>query len=153
MPVGTVSQTTERKELKSLPPVAGEEGGYVSLKRLSYGQILLRRDMSSKMIMEQRARRRGQKADDDEVQKVEMELMQEVTRIYEFANCIVDHNITDPNGAKLDFSKAMHVKALDPKVGQEIEQYMDELNRELTEEEDEDFMQQFTSSSESVTSS
>lgn len=152
MPVGTVSQTTERKELKSLPPVAGEDGGYVVLKKLSYGQILLRRDMSSKMIMEQRARRKGRNADSDDVQKVEMELMQEVTRLYEFANCIVEHNITDAAGQPLDFSKQVHIKALSPQVGQEIETYIDEMNRELTEDEEEDFTRLVGSSSESATS-
>lgn len=151
MPVATVSQTTDRKELKSLPAVAGDEAGFVELKKLPYGGILIRRDMSSKMIMEQRARRKGQKADPDEVQKVEMELMQEVTRMYEFANCIVSHNLTDVNGNPLDFSKPVHVKSLDPQVGQEIETYIDEMNRELTEDEEEDFSQLVTSSSETAT--
>jgi hypothetical protein len=147
MPVGTVSQDIVHKDLRTLPP-----DGFVDLRKLPYGGILRRRDMSSKMSMEQRVgRRKGQPQDDS--QSVQMELMQEVTRVYEFANCIVDHNITDPNDRKLDFSKINDIKSLDPKVGQEIESYIDELNRELDEDEEAellDFQQPSNSSSESA---
>lgn len=148
MPVGTVSQDVVRSELKTLPGRNGDEAGFVALRKLPYGQILARRDMSSKMVMEQRARR-GRNSGDDDTQRVEMELMQTVTRMYEFAHAVVDHNITDPNNRKLDFSKPNDVKALDPKVGQEIEALIDSMNSDVDEDDLEDFTKLSTPSSES----
>jgi hypothetical protein len=45
-----------------------------------------------------------------------------------FKNCIVDHNITDKNGAKLDFRSEMTLHMLNPAVGMEIERLIDEIN-------------------------
>jgi hypothetical protein len=57
--------------------------------------------------------------------------------VYWFPRCIVDHNLTF-DGSPIDFSKpAKALSLLDPKIGAEIEKYIDDLNQE--EEELEDF--------------
>jgi hypothetical protein len=118
MPKATVSQETVRKELKSLT------GGFVELRKLPFGLLLERRDNASKMSMSGRG---------GEDSKVDIALMQRWSRQFEFQHCIVDHNLEDENGNKLDFNNDMSIYALDPKIGQEIERYLDELNGEEEE--------------------
>lgn len=120
MPKATVSQDTVRKELKSLP------GGYVELRKLPFGLLLERRDNASKMSMS------GGAGSDN---KVDIALMQRWSRQFEFANCITDHNLEDDNGTKLNFNNELSLHMLDPKIGQEIEKYLDELNGEEDEKE------------------
>jgi hypothetical protein len=133
MPKATVSQTPTRFDLKMCP------GGFVMLKTLPYGQTLERRDNAMRMSMEQSPGRKR-----DETQRLDLEMMQAVTRQYEFANCIVDHNLEDENGTKLDFSTPFGLKMLDPKIGEEIERYIDELH---SDEDLEDFIKRSLSSS------
>lgn len=121
MPKATVSQETVKKELKSC------EGGFVTLKKLPFGLLLERRDNASKLSMH---------GGDD---KVDIALMQRWSRQFEFGHCIIDHNLEDDNGAKLDFNNEMSIYALDPKIGQEIERYLDELNQEDTPEDQANF--------------
>ncbi len=148
MPVATVSTDTETKSLKSAPP-----DGYVELRALPYGKLLYRRDRASRMSMLQEAGngRKRRQAQQQEDTKVNIETMQEESRYYEFKECIVDHNLTDPNGRKLDFNNKMDFKMLNPKVGTEIEQYIDELNQEEDEDDEEDFFNASTESSEVTT--
>lgn len=134
MPDGTVSQETVTHQLKSLPP-----DGFVTLRQLSYWEMLNRRDKGSVASMEsQTGKKRNQ-----ETTKMLIESMQTWERKYTFANCIVDHNITDSNGQKLNFSFErieMTFKSLNPKVALEIEKLIDELNGGEDEEFDsEDF--------------
>ena len=124
MPKATVSQDTVRKDLKTLP------GGYVELRKLPFGLLLERRDNASKMSMS------GRGGNDN---KVDISLMQQWSRTFEFANCIVDHNLEDEGGQKLNFNNELSVHMLDPKIGQEIETYLDELNGEEDEDEKKDF--------------
>jgi hypothetical protein len=124
MPKATVSQETVRKELKTLT------GGFVELKKLPFGLLLERRDNASKMSMSGRGANDG---------KVDIALMQRWSRQFEFQHCIVNHNLEDDQGKKLDFNNDMSIYALDPKIGQEIEKYLDDLNAEDTEEDKRDF--------------
>ena len=117
MPKATVSQDTVKKELKSLPE------GFVTLRPLPFGLLLQRRDNASNLSM---------KGGTD---NVDINLMQRWSRQFEFQHCIVDHNLEDENGSKLDFGNDMTFDALDPKIGQEIEKYIDELNGEESPEE------------------
>lgn len=128
MPKATVSTETVRKELKSLT------GGYVELRKMGFGSRLKRRDTASRMVMEmeQNSGRRGQKREVPQEMKIEM--MQEASRRVEFRECIVDHNLEDDNGNKLDFSNPMTLDALDPTVGEEIEQLIDELHPEVPDD-------------------
>jgi len=122
MPDGTVTQEPIRRELKTLPP-----DGFVLLRQLPYWDVLERRDQGSKAIMEQQQRKPGQKAADSDTKMV-IETYQTWERAYTFKNCILDHNITDSNGVALDFNNPNTLRMLNPKVGIEIEQLIDELN-------------------------
>jgi hypothetical protein len=114
MVVATVNlQDTETINLKSLP------GGYVTLRRLSYGQILERRAMTAGMKV------RASKGKDFEG---ELQTMNERVTLFEFQNCVVDHNLTDAQENKLDLHNPLGVKSLDPRVGQEIEGLFNDLN-------------------------
>jgi hypothetical protein len=131
MPVGTVSLEPVLRELKSLPP-----DGFVKLRQLPYWDMLERRDGGSKASMESVKRKPGQSK--DEAQRMVIETLQTWERQYVFKNCIVEHNITDDKGVLLDFTRPNTLRMLNPKVGMEIEKYIDELNNE-----DEDDMEVF----------
>jgi len=119
MPVATRKQDTTRKELKSL------EGGFVVLRQLSYDEMLERRDGATKMLMERGAS--GRDADS----KMAVQIANKWSNEYTFPRCIVDHNLTDENEVQLDFRKPEFVfKMLDPRIGAEIERYIDEMNNE-----------------------
>lgn len=136
MPRATVSTEIIHRDLKSLPE------GFVELKRLPFGGMLKRRDMAGRMYVQ--AQENGSA---DAPEEYAMEVMQEASRIYEFHHCIVAHNLEDENGRKLDFTIKNDVLSLDPKVGTEIEGYIDELNRELDEETERNFPESSTDSS------
>lgn len=140
MPVGTVNQEPVREELKSLPP-----DGFVTLRQLPYWDVLERRDQGSKAVMEQAKKQPGQKRADDSDTKMVIETYQTWERAYTFKNCIVDHNITDPNGVLLDFTKPQTLRMLAPHVGVEIEKLIDKLNAE--DEGDEELFPTVASSS------
>ena len=50
---------------------------------------------------------------------------------FEFRNCVVEHNlyIDDAETQLIDFTKPMNSWKLDPKIGQEISKYIDELTQ------------------------
>lgn len=110
---------TERFDLKSCPP-----DGYVVLRRLSYGEMLHRRDMVSKMTFTAPGNGRGAK----DVQS-EMKIAQTIVTEYEFKQMVVDHNLEDASGQKLDFGRNGTVASLDPRVGEEISTYIDKMNQ------------------------
>lgn len=119
MPKAVVDTTkTEKFELKTLPASETEEAGFVVLRRMSYGEFLKRRDMISKMSM------RGQGKDTEAI----MEMANEVVTRYEFLTCIVDHNLEDANGKQLDFRSPKTFTQLDPTIGEEIAELIDEYN-------------------------
>ncbi|KKW09700.1 MAG: hypothetical protein UY48_C0055G0003 [Candidatus Gottesmanbacteria bacterium GW2011_GWB1_49_7] len=123
MPKATISLEGQRYELQSL------KGAYVLLRPLPYGKILERRDGASRMVMEQT---RGQRADS----RMIVEMAQEWSRWYEFKECIVEHNLEDDGGELLNFQVKANIYRLDPKVGQEIERLIDEMNMDIEEAED-----------------
>jgi len=125
MPRATIDSTvTERFELKSLPADGDEEAGYVELKKLSYGQILARRDMATKMAIEGV----GGNSKEEDI-KVTTDIIQKVVTEFEYKHCIVKHNLEDAVGKLLNFSDPRSVTNLDPRVGQEISQLIDDLNQ------------------------
>jgi hypothetical protein len=115
----TVPTDAERFELRSV------EGAWVMLKPLPYGELLERRDKASRMSMEAGTGNRRKKQD---VGRLDIDMMQQQTRIYEFQKCVVDHNLGDDKGNKLNFTNSSTLNLLDPKVGQEIETLIDQLN-------------------------
>jgi len=116
MPKAVVNtQETLRFDLKSCP------GGYVVLRRLTYGQYLQRREMAAKMQFS------GKPGSGD----VQGELAAANRKVveFEFANCIVEHNLEDNDGNILDFRQAWSVQAIDPRIGEEIGSHIDEMNQ------------------------
>lgn len=120
MPIAVVVDNQVKFELKSAPP-----DGFVSIRRMNYGESLKRRDMMANVAMEMRDRK-GR--DDKETTKIQMEILSEKTAIWEFSNLVMEHNLTDANGSPLNFKNPDHVKMLQGKIGDEIQNYINNLN-------------------------
>lgn len=113
MPKAYAVSDTERLDLKSC------EGGFVTLRRMTYGQMLQRREMV-KMSM---ALGKGK----DTVG--EMALANKHVSYLEFSWCIIDHNLEkDDNGTLFNFKNSADVDALDPRIGSEIDEKINEMN-------------------------
>jgi hypothetical protein len=121
MPRATVNlATTERVELKSLPKTETDEGGYVELRRLTYGQKIHRQQLATELSMQGDQRSKNP--------EMVMKMTQERVTAFEFANCVVEHNLEDEHGEKLDFRQPQSVFMLDPRVGEEIANHIDNMN-------------------------
>ncbi len=135
MPIATRKQETIRHELKTLPEA------FVVLRQLSYDEMLERRDGATQVLME---RSQGGRSRVDA--QMSIKIANRWSNEFSFPRCIVDHNLTDEKGVPLDFSRPKEVfRFLDPKVGSEIENLIDELNQE--QEDTEDFIRSLDSSS------
>ncbi len=97
------------------------EGGFVRLRRLSYGQKLQRQNMASKMAFEGGG---GRKKDSRAI----MESAVEAVTLFEFSCCIAEHNLEDEHGNLLNFSAPRDVQRLDPRIGEEIDGLISKLN-------------------------
>lgn len=118
MPKAVIDITeTERLELKSCP------GGYVVLRRLSYGQWLSRQQDSMTMSV---VRTAGNNGSQDAAADIKM--MQRKVAVIEFAQCIVEHNLEGSDGQRLDFRQEYTLDILDPRIGQEIGDKIREMN-------------------------
>jgi hypothetical protein len=117
MPRATVNlNDTRRFDLKSLP------GGFIILRKMSYGQILHRQEMAMKMS--------AQASKGADSMKMEMENAHQAVAVFEMMTCIVEHNLTgDDENVLLDFRIGATTTLLDPQVGQEIGLYIDEMNQ------------------------
>lgn len=117
MPNATVNVgETEQFDLKSL------EGAYVILKRYTYGQSVERRAMM-KLSLEMGGR--GSKNKDF---KGEMAMASKEIQMFEFKSAIVDHNLEDVTGRKLNLATPVDFDSLAPQVGQEIESLIRDMN-------------------------
>ena len=114
MPKATASKQGKRFDLKELPE------GYVVLRKLSYGEMLARRNLG--MGVSAPFRR-----DSDEID-LKMDLSQEEVRVYEFSHMIIEHNLEDEEGNHLNMNNRADIDRLDPKIALEIEAYINELN-------------------------
>ncbi len=125
MPRATVDVTnTTRFELESLPKTEEDEGGYVELRKLSYGQVLERRDMGAKIAIEGLTDSGRQ-----EDLKVTTDMIQKAVTEFEFKHSIVTHNLEDEHGSLLNFTNPSSVWSLDPQIGQEIGSLIDDMNQ------------------------
>lgn len=116
MPRATVDQSPgEKIPLKTCPD------GYVILRRLSYGQKIQRREMSTQLTMDMSSKKKSDA-------KAELAMLTMNSTIFDFSHCIVDHNLEDEIGNKLNLSTLLGLASLDPKVGEEIETLLDRLN-------------------------
>ena len=136
MPLAVVMLVPEHRDLKTCP------GGFVKLRRMSYGEKLQRRGFNSKMEMDME--RGSRKA------KSVIDIFKEEAELYDFAVCIVEHNLTklvdkrgvpcEPDNPEahevpLDFKKPVDIKLLAGQIAEEIGKYIDDLNN--FEEDDE----------------
>lgn len=112
----------ERVDLKTLPE------GFVALKRLPYGLVIQRRSMMRMQVEAGKGRGKGFAG--------ELALADKDFTLFDFKHCIIDHNLEDETGRKLNFQNEHDVNKLDPRVGQEIEEAISNLN-DLDEEDDE----------------
>lgn len=125
MPRATVTTDTVRYELKTS---SGDPNDpfFVVLKPMSYGTKLGRSDQAMKMTLKNESgpRKRGQAT----TSETEISMLQKAATQIDFQNCIVDHNLEDETGRKLDFRSFSDIDNLDPKIGEEISSLIDELN-------------------------
>lgn len=122
MPRATVSTEHIKKNLRTCP------GGFVVLRQLSYAEMMKRRDIASRMYADVKTDQAAMKS--QETIRQYMEVVNVAIMEFEFANCIIDHNLEDDQGNKLDFSNPMALQILNPKIGSEIDRYIEELNQE-----------------------
>jgi hypothetical protein len=113
---------TVRHELKSLP------GGFVELRRMTYGQTVQRRAMLKLSVQSGGGRNKGFAG--------EMAMASEEIQQFEFRVCVVDHNLEDENGNKLPIATPAGFARLHPKIGQEIEKLIGEMNNLEDDEEE-----------------
>jgi hypothetical protein len=109
---------TVHRDLKTL------EGGFVEARRLTYGEKLQRRAMVSGMKFQSQ---RGKKDFEGE-----MQLVNEQATIFDFKNCITNHNLEKPGPdgepVMMDLTNVADIRLLDPRVGEEIDSFLGELN-------------------------
>jgi len=116
MPRATVDSAGVRHDLKTCP------GGFVLLRQLPFGMMLKRRDLAAKYMQEFT----GTSVND--VNTITINILNVASRQFDFANAILDHNLEDADGNKLDFNNTMTLDILDPKIAAEIETEIDKLN-------------------------
>lgn len=109
------TEDTERHDLKTALP-----DGYVILRRMTYGQIVQRRALT-KLSLEMS---KGNKKDF----KGEMALASVEINNFEYAHCIVEHNLQKADGSLLNLASPVDLQLLDPRVGQEIEKLISDMN-------------------------
>lgn len=117
MAVATITQPTETFKLKSCPP-----DGYVTIRRMTWGEKLKRQSMMTKYRMEMT------KGTKDKDLSLDMDILQEKVSHWEFQNLVVEHNLTDESDTPLNFKNIFDIDRLGPVVGEEIQKYIDEMN-------------------------
>lgn len=119
MPIASIVDPTQRFDLKSL------SGGYVVIRRMTWGEKLKRQSMMTKFHMNLGDKR-------DKNSSAEVDILQEKVSLWEFQNLIVEHNLehreVNGNVRELNFKNINDVNLLDPKIGEEIQSRIDELN-------------------------
>jgi len=115
MPVATVNVDISQKkcELKTLPE------GFVVLRQLTYGEQIKKQQMAAKMTFEGQGKGFG---------GGEFEFFQRKVTEFEFATCIIEHNLEDADGKTLSFTDPRSLDVLDPRIGSEISHYISEMN-------------------------
>jgi hypothetical protein len=111
----TVDATPVRFDLKTL------EGGYVVLRRMSWGEKLFRQENATKQaaVINEGG---------DKVRKLDIELLSRKVNEWEFANLITEHNLEIDDEIPFDFKRPGMFDKLDPKVGDEIASLIGDMN-------------------------
>jgi hypothetical protein len=115
MPVAVGLHQPERFELKSL------EGAYVVIRRMNQGEKMARQGKMSGMKVS--GSRKSKEFEG------ELALANQRVTEFEFATCIVDHNLEKAEGEKLNLANPTELALLDGKVGEEIGVYIDKVNQ------------------------
>lgn len=113
MPVAVATNTTKRYDLKTLPEA------FVVVRRMTYGERLLRSEMATRLSLS------GAKTDDF---KGNLDIQTTDIALWDFANLITEHNLTDVDERPLDFRKPGDVKKLAGSIGEEVGKAIDEWN-------------------------
>lgn len=121
MPIAVVMEAPEHFDLKTLPE------GFVEIRRMSNGEKMQRRSFNSKMTMKAR---KGQKD-----VNTEMDMFNERSELWDWAKCIVNHNLQDADGRLLNFTNPEDVRKMDGRVAEEIGTYIDRVNNFEDDEE------------------
>lgn len=114
MPVAVFINKTDRFELDTVPE------GYVVVRRMNYGESLKRQAMATKIYMEQNTASKDMRG--------EVDIQSELVTFWEFANLVIEHNLTDESDRPLNFKNVADVVRLDGPVGDEIGKIIDEYN-------------------------
>lgn len=122
MPRATVVTAPERFSLETLPKTEEDEGGWVLLRRLSYGEKLQKDQEAMKLRFDMST------AGSEGGMDAEIAMINEFATMTELGKCVVDHNLEDESGRKLNFKSLDDVRSLDPRVGDEIQQLLANLN-------------------------
>lgn len=122
MPRATVNLTPERFPLETLPKTDDSEEGFVVLRRLSYGEKLQKDQEAMKMRFDMST------AGEEGGMDAEIAMINEYATLSELSKCVMDHNLEDESGRRLDFTKLADVRQLDPRVGDEIQSLLGKLN-------------------------
>ncbi len=112
----------EKFDLKSCPP-----DGYVMLRHMTYGEKLHRQQMNSMRFSSGKSKDFAG----------EMDLGNSKITEFEFAKCVVDHNLENEGGDKLDLKKPRDIHSLHPKIGEEINTHISKMNNFEDEEDSE----------------
>jgi hypothetical protein len=120
MPRATVSLAPQRFDLKTLPPQGDEEGGWVQMRRMSYGELLQSQDMAYQVQM------KAAEGEDDP--EVGVSITRAAIAEFQLKTCVLDHNLEDETGRKLVFSNNDDVVSLDASVGQELSDLIDKMH-------------------------
>lgn len=131
MPLAVVADNGgKRFELKSC------EGAFVLLRQMTYGEWQRRSDLVSRISIESASPNKGRNAVRDLVQRVDTQSLE--VALFEFKTCVVQHNLEDASGRTLQLGARQDLERLDPRIGREIGQLIDEMNS-WDEEEEENF--------------
>lgn len=115
MPFAGTSTEVTHHELKTV------EGGWIKVRRMTYGQKLERQNML-KLGIDMNSRTKDVKG--------ELAMANKEATYLDFKNCVVDHNLfKDPDETqKVNFASRLDIDFLDPRVGEEIDTILNKIN-------------------------
>jgi hypothetical protein len=115
MPRATTATKPQRFELETCP------GAFVVIRRMNYGEHLTSRELATTMT----GSRKGEAS---------LSMGIRSSTLFNFTHAVVDHNLEDEDGRKLDLSQQSDLNSLDPVVAEELENLIDQVNSRLSED-------------------
>lgn len=115
MPQAVVSTEALHYELESCP------GGFVDIRRMSYGKYLVRQEMALRLKVQSQQTTNQFEG--------EMAMANKAVTVFEFKECVVDHNLTDLQDQPLNFASPVTIEILDPRIGDEIGSLINKLHQ------------------------